>query len=277
MLVSFLFWNLMKQPLQNRLARIVAAHEVDVIVLAECVVAPDMIVAALKQSTGQDYHFSVPIVENQKTQVFTRLNKSALTHQLNDYTGSLTVHRLRLEGITDILLATVHFPSRVNNSESDQTQAAAVMSEDIVKAEQDTGITRTILVGDLNMNPFDDGVSAAHTLNAVMTKQLAARGERKARGRLYRFFYNPMWGHFGDRTTGPSGTYYFHSSTPTNHYWYMYDQVLLRPELMDTLRDLQILTSDGVESLVTQNGTPKVSNKTSVGSDHLPLFFQLEL
>lgn len=277
MLVSFLFWNLMKQPLQNRLARIVAAHEVDVVILAECVVPPNDIVAALKQSTGQDYHFAAPIIGNQKTQVFTRFNKTALAHQLNDYTGSLTVHRLRLEGITDILLATVHFPSRVNNNESDQTQAAAVMSEDIVKAEHDTGITRTILVGDLNMNPFDDGISAAHTLNAVMTKKLAKPGQRKVRGKSYRYFYNPMWGHFGDRTTGPSGTYYFHSSTPTNQYWYMYDQVLLRPELMETLRDLQILTSDGVEPLITQNGTPKVSNKTSIGSDHLPSFFELEL
>ena len=53
----------------------------------------------------------------------------------------------------------------------------------------------------------------------------------------------------------------------------MYDQVLLRPELMNTLRDLRILTSDGVEPLVTPNGTPKKSN----ASDHLPLFFQLEL
>ena len=277
MLVSFLFWNLMKQPLQNRLARIVAAHEVDVVILAECVVPPDDIAAALKQSTRQYYHFAVPAIGDEKTRIFTRFRQPALTHQFNDYTGSLTIRRLRLEGIPDVLLATVHFPSRVNYDERDQTLEAAVMAKDIANAEQDTGITRTILVGDLNMNPFDDGVSGAQTLNAVMTKQLAARGERQVRGKSYRFFYNPMWGHFGDRTAGPSGTYYFHSSTPTNYYWNMYDQVLLRPELMNALHDLRILTSDGVEPLVTQNGRPKLSNKTSIGSDHLPLFFQLEL
>lgn len=275
--VSFLFWNLMKQPLQDRLARIVAMHRVDVVILAECIIAPDAVEAALKQSTGQDYYFSAPVIANEKTQVFTRFRQPALTHQFNDFTGSLTIRLLRLEGIRDILLATVHFPSRINYNESEQTQAAIVLAEDIVSAENDAGITRTILVGDLNMNPFDDGVSAAHTLNAVMTKQLAASRERKVRGKSYRFFYNPMWGHFGDRIMGPSGTYYYHASKATNYYWNMFDQVLLRPKLMNTLRDLQILTSDGVEPLVTQHGTPKLSNKTSVGSDHLPIFFQLEL
>ncbi len=171
------------------------------------------------------------------------------------------------------MLAVVHFPSRVNYEENDQTLEATVLAEDLGRAERDTGIPRTILVGDLNMNPFHPGVSGAQALHAVMTKQLAERGERTVRGRSYRFFYNPMWGHFGDRTTGPPGTYHWPASNPLNYYWNIYDQVLLRPELMHSLRDLRILDSDGIESLVTQSGTPKKSN----GSDHLPLFFQLEL
>ncbi len=273
MLVSFLFWNLMKRPLQNRVAGIVSTHEVDVVLLAECVVAPADIEAALKQSTGQDYYFSDPVSVDEKIHVFMRFKKFTFVHQFNDFTGSLTIRRFRLEGVPETLLAVVHFPSRVNYEETDQTLEATRLAADIANAEQDTGITRTILVGDLNMNPFHPGVSGAHTLNAVMTKQLAARGERKVRGKPYRSFYNPMWGHFGDRTTGPSGTYYLSSSKPQNYYWNIYDQVLLRPELMDTLRDVRILTSDGAEPLVTQNGTPKISD----GSDHLPIFFQLEL
>ncbi len=52
MLVSFLFWNLMKRPLQDRLASIVATHAIDVVMLAECAVAPDDIITTLKQRVG---------------------------------------------------------------------------------------------------------------------------------------------------------------------------------------------------------------------------------
>ncbi len=132
---------------------------------------------------------------------------------------------------------------------------------------------RTILVGDLNMNPFDAGVVGAQALHAVMTRQLARREEREVMGRAYRFFYNPMWGHFGDRTSGPAGTYYHHASNPGNLFWNMYDQVLLRPDLMDQLIELQILISDGQDDLVTKGGLPKKTD----GSDHLPILFRMNL
>jgi hypothetical protein len=56
-----------------------------------------------------------------------------------------------------------------------------------------------VLVGDFNMNPFQEGVVAANGLNAVMARRVAARRRtRVVQEREYPFFYNPMWGHFGD-------------------------------------------------------------------------------
>ena len=123
------------------------------------------------------------------------------------------------------------------------------------------------------MNPFDSGMVAAQTFHAMMTKQLVKKGERMSRGRSYRFFYNPMWRFFGDQDEMPSGTYYWQASNPINHFWNMYDQVLLRPELMYSLLDLRILHSDGQTSLLTNSGIPD----KNAGSDHLPIYFQLEL
>lgn len=273
MLISFLFWNLMKRPLQDRLASIVTLHEVDIIMLAECAGIPTDIEAALNQGKTQDYYFHAANNANEKTLLFSRLGKFTFVNQFNDFTDSLTIRRLKLKGVPEFLLAVVHFPSRVNYDEIDQVLEATVLAADIGKVEQDTGIFRTILVGDLNMNPFHPGVSGAQALHGVMTKQLAARETREVRGRHYRFFYNPMWGLFGDRTTGPPGTYHFSASKPGNYFWNIYDQVLLRPELMNCLRDLRILDSDGIMPLVTQSGRPK----KSTASDHLPIFFQLEL
>jgi hypothetical protein len=53
----------------------------------------------------------------------------------------------------------------------------------------------------------------------------------------------------------------------------MYDQVLLRPGLAEKLNDLRIIDHDGMESLLTRYKLPK----TSVGSDHLPITFNLDL
>jgi hypothetical protein len=139
--------------------------------------------------------------------------------------------------------------------------------------EEKVGHTRTLLVGDLNMNPFDPGVSGAQGFHAVMSRRVAQRGSRTVRGKRYPLFYNPMWGLLGDRSVGPCGTYFLHSSKPNNYFWNMYDQVLLRPALADRLAELRILDSDGENSLLTRNGLPDKQQ----ASDHLPLLFRLDL
>ncbi len=227
----------------------------------------------MREATAQDYSLSKTHGIKEKTLLFSRFASATMPHQYSEDSGRLTMRRLQLQGTPQILLAVVHAQRRVSNGESSLLLAATDLANTIVTVEQDTGISRTVLVGDLNINPFDPGVSAGGALHAVMTRQLAARGERISGGKSYRFFYNPMSGHFGDRAPGPPGTYRLYSSELHNYHWNMYDQVLLRPELMNSLRELKILDTDGEESLVTRSGAPKKSS----ASDHLPIFFQLEL
>jgi hypothetical protein len=132
---------------------------------------------------------------------------------------------------------------------------------------------RTLLVGDFNMNPFEPGLVAAAGLNAVMSRQVAARTTRTVQGREYRFFYNPMWGCFGDGRSHTAGSYFYDSGEHVNYFWNVFDQVLIQPELaIDFSNDqLKILTSSGGRSLVRQDGRPDDENS----SDHLPLVFEL--
>lgn len=46
-MTTFLFWNLNRKPLAERVAKIAARYEVDVIVLAACYVAPGEMMLAL--------------------------------------------------------------------------------------------------------------------------------------------------------------------------------------------------------------------------------------
>jgi hypothetical protein len=158
---------------------------------------------------------------------------------------------------------------------TDQKSMSRRIAEEIQQAEARVGHSRTVLVGDLNMNPFEDGMTAADGFHAVMTLQIANKQTRKIQERVYPFFYNPMWGRFGDDTEGPPGTFYRWSSSFTEHFWHMFDQVLIRPALLESFDSgtLQVLTGCRGESFLNRNGIPDGHRV----SDHLPILFDLSI
>lgn len=122
------------------------------------------------------------------------------------------------------------------------------------------------------MNPFESGVVSSEGLHAMMTKRIARAGSRKVSGENRPFFYNPMWRFFGERPDAPPGTYYYPASGKViAFHWNIFDQVLLRPELMDCLKDVRILDRIGPMPLLKDQIPVH-----DVGSDHLPVLFVLE-
>jgi hypothetical protein len=158
---------------------------------------------------------------------------------------------------------------------SSQLYECVELAEEIRRVEQEIGCERTLLVGDLNTNPFESGVVSAKGLHAVMARDLALRKERKVQKRRYHFFYNPMWNLLGDETDGPPGTYFYPRAEHECYFWNMFDQVLLRPDLLPYFKteELKILSEDGKVSLLSARGTPDADN----ASDHLPILFKLHL
>lgn len=144
----------------------------------------------------------------------------------------------------------------------------------MIEEEERVGHRRTVLVGDLNMNPFESGLVAAGGLHAVMSREVVSRGDRTVQKVSYPFFYNPMWSHLGDARTTSAGSYFYQGSGHLEYFWNIYDQVLVRPELAATFDParLQIVTSVGKRYLVRDDGRP---NRTDY-SDHLPIVFELE-
>ncbi len=83
-----------------------------------------------------------------------------------------------------------------------------------------------------------------------------------------------MWRFFKETEDRPQGTYYFNkSSEGVLFYWYIFDQVLIRPELLDQAKEykVEILTQAGKNSLLTKNGLPSRRY-----SDHLPILFAVD-
>jgi hypothetical protein len=160
-----------------------------------------------------------------------------------DASGRLTVRILRY-GETEVLFGAAHLSSKIHWSREDQAAEVHELSRQIRAEEERRGHSRTILVGDLNMNPFDDGVVQANGLHAMMTRATAEEGSRRVQGRDYPFFYNPMWGLFGDRTPGPPGTYYYRHPGHLSYEWNIFDQVLLRPGVVPFFENVEIITKD---------------------------------
>jgi len=117
-------------------------------------------------------------------------------------------------------------------------------------------------------------VCSSHGLHGVMTRSTAAETSRQVAGREYPYFYNPMWGFFGDRTPGPPGTHYYRDGTPLVYFWNILDQMLIRPALLDVFDDeITIVDCLDGQPLVDERGRPCPKR----GSDHLPLHFKLRI
>jgi endonuclease/exonuclease/phosphatase family metal-dependent hydrolase len=141
---------------------------------------------------------------------------------------------------------------------------------EIESMERKHAIDWTVLVGDFNMDPFSTPMVAATGFHGVRNKSIAHREARSIEARSYRFFYNPMWSFLTNAQDPVGGTHYFNPARPVNYFWHIYDQVLVRPALIDRLENIAIPEAAGNVSLVTKNGLPNVS-------DHLPLHFTLNL
>jgi hypothetical protein len=159
------------------------------------------------------------------------------------------------------------------NKEDQYLRVRSVASQ-IAKAENDAGHKNTIIIGDLNMNPFEDAMVAADGFHAMMDTNIAMKETRTVRGQKFDFFYNPMWSRLGDNSPGPSGTYYYNAGgSAINYYWNTFDQVLIRPELIEFFdhNRLKILTEIGGQSLMKKQAID------SDFSDHLPLIVTLDV
>ena len=262
--MNFLFWNVGGQPLDKHVCTLVAEHGVDVVVLAEAASACET-ERALSNTVKTYFHVTT---DESRVKVFTSFSKG-LTRVLEDG-GYFSALEMVPPLLRRLLLVGVHFPSKLYQDPESQALECTVLADRIRKLEEQVGHRSTVVIGDLNMNPFESGVVGAAGLHAVAAAAVARRLSRTVAGRAYDFFYNPTWAHMSDRVGGPPGTYFRTSSEQVSLFWHALDQVLLRPALLDLFKmdGLRVLEVAGPETLVNPKGHPSAS-------DHLPLLLTL--
>ncbi len=265
------FWNVNANVSPKMIAALAREWDVDVLVIAECGVEAETLRKALDEHTARLY-FSDHGVPNRLT-ILTRFRTgpAALVRDA----PRIAIRHYQMPVGESFLLVAVHLPSKLWANSEDQIFIASELSREIDKAEAWVGHTRTIVIGDLNMNPFEAGIVGAGGLHGVMDRRVAASGYRVVRQFRRPFFYNPMWSKFGDAGGSPPGTYFRNDGLHVSYFWHMFDQVLLRPTLLGSLDHdgVDIVTEVGGQSLLTDRGRPD----DKVASDHLPVICRLNV
>lgn len=266
-MLRILFWNLNKKDLRRHVCEAAKSISSDVLILTESGETAANTLATLQSEVATSFY--IPLSIPNHFQIFSREPRLSLAELQGD--DRFTLRRLSYAG-TELILGAVHVVDRRNWDPQNQSAQVSILASEIRRREDAQGHDRTIIIGDFNMNPFEHGMHMAPGLNAMMTTKCIERGSRILQNAEYKFFYNPMWNLFGDRTPGPSGTYYHSGSSQGLYGWNMLDQVLLRKSVIHLFHDVEILTRAGSIDLQTEAGRP---NKITA-SDHFPILVTLK-
>jgi hypothetical protein len=265
---TFFFWNVGGKSISQLIGAAALSVDADCVVLCECSIPPSEVLASLNQR-APDYQYAFGSCKH--LMFFTKFEPRFLVPTFEN--ARISIRRLSLPARREILIAAAHLPSKLYFSGDSLAHECFILASYIDREEEIVGHKRTVLLGDLNVNPFEVGVVGTSGLHAVMSRSVATRVSRVVQDRQHHFFYNPMWSHFGDSEDRPPGTYYYERAEAVNYFWNIYDQVLLRPELLEGFAgdSLRVLTNAGPTSLLDTSGRPDKVN----ASDHLPFTFSL--
>lgn len=171
------------------------------------------------------------------------------------------------------ILCCVHLNSKLHSGHKEYREILiGQIVHDIEEAEQELNTQNSIIVGDFNINPYEESCIDARYFHGIPVFNEAKRKERTVAGHKYLMFYNPMWNFLGDFTQ-PYGTYYNNTGTVQNTYWNIFDQVIFRPILKNRFvkESLKIITETKTRYLLDSCGHPDLKI-----SDHLPITFEIK-
>ncbi len=257
-------------------------HSIDFLILAEAAIHDDELVSALNDGYSSDPQYHHLYTHTHYIKIYTTylgsIEEIQLDSEQHPFGGRYTAFSLTFPLAKEVILICLHLPSKLYADKHSQFGNATYLAQQIKALEEEAEHKKTLVIGDFNMDPFEEGMIAANAFHAIMDENIA----KADRGRTLpwseknecTYFYNPMWGLMGDTSKGPTGTYFKKMGGTIDYLWHTFDQVILRPELLDffSKKDVQILKKAGKTRLLNEKNL--IDTKIS---DHLPIMISLAL
>jgi len=165
------------------LSSLVREFNIDVLMFAENTLGIADVLCELNISKTADFHCNTETCE--RIDIFSKFAQAQIEPQF--HSNHLTIRHLKPSTTCDLLLVVAHLPSRCHQSSESLTFEITEISRDIIRMEDKIGHKRTVLVGDLNMNPFETGLITANGFNATMVRKIAEKQKRTVNTRSFLF------------------------------------------------------------------------------------------
>jgi len=265
------FWNLNRAGDCASSLELLTSFGVEILVVAEMGYERNALLRAYQQATNMPLHAPGTPLEHSRLTFFSVFPADRFRDVYDG--GYIAIKEYRPEAGRSLILVGVHLGSKLALKTEDQGFEAQRLRAQIDEAEALCGHDRTVVLGDFNMNPFETGMVASDALHGIMDRRIVEEGSRVVLGKRQPFLYNPMWRLMGDSRNGALGTYFRRPGAHVHYFWHTFDQVLLRPSLLDAFREdeLSIVENIGTRPLLAED-RPGVSDAVS---DHLPILFEL--
>ena len=261
--MKFLYWNLKSNSnLEKIISDCICENTVDIAVFSEY---ENINFELLKQTLNNNFKLleSFGGCENIKI-----LFKNNLHIQLIQEQHRYLLAKLHYKN-RQYLLIGVHLQSNVHSNSDDRKNEIRKIINDITSFET-FEIYSSIVIGDMNASPFDTEMIGKDAFNAVLFKKIIKQSDIVTyQNEDYKRFYNPII-EYVNETNEIYGSFYY-SSGNSCLYWYCYDQILVRKELIDNIVDLTYLKQIKKNSLLKDiKPNPEIS-------DHLPLVVNIKI
>ena len=265
--MNILYWNLKNNPdIEKILSNLITDNNIDIFLCSEF--------------QGIDFNNLTTMLNNQYTilndidtckKIKVVFKKGTLVSMLRAQHRSLTMKITA--GGQDILLVGVHLsPNPTSISDTRKFEIRSIMTdidsdEQLVFGEKPH---RSMIIGDMNANPFDSEMINKDSFNAVLFKDIIEQSDKVIfEKEEFERFYNPTLDYINENNKNYGSFYY--SSGINCLYWYCYDQVLLRKDLIK-----QFVSMDYIKEIKETKLINRIAPDKSI-SDHLPLLVKMDI
>lgn len=266
-------WNTGNNIPEHIICDFVIENELDILLLIESHNIDEGVFIDCINGKGYELFNANTYSFSKKLKFYTSFDPDYIHPISEDESDRFSIRKLALPLSKEILIAGVHLLDQRNYDSESLLEFSLLTKDEIEKVEQVVKNKNTIIFGDFNMNPFENGMTQVNAFNATLSHKIALQKTKTVNKRKYNFFYNPSWSLVGDLYNEPAGTLYYSKPGYNPYYWNMFDQVILRPDLIDNFKNdsYKIIDEINTTSLLDHLGRP---NKDFF-SDHLPIIFKL--